>query len=117
LPQKPSVDLAGRGFPVAYVDASAALPEVLEVDGDVAWGAVLAGVASFDAGVLCAIAGNPNADAKMIAAMLPGVAMVLSTISLSALITTLDREPVLILLLLDMLYCKWWAKGDAFIKI
>ena len=80
FPQKPSLDLAGSGCPVAYVEESAAAPEVLAgVEAGAAGVALVCG-APFAAGASCAIAGTPKLAASKIAAIDPGVAVHLFTL-------------------------------------
>ena len=78
MPQKPSLDLVGSGWPVAYVEESLALPEVLAEAG--AGLALVCGAPLAAAGAVCAIAGTPNVAASRMAVIDPGIAVLLFTL-------------------------------------
>jgi hypothetical protein len=79
LPQKPSFDFVGNGWPVAYVEESLALPEVLAEAG-AAVGALVCGAPLAAAGALCAITGRPRLAASNIVAIDPGVTVLFITL-------------------------------------
>jgi hypothetical protein len=93
---------------VAYVEESVAAPEVLELAG--AGVALVCGAPLSAAGVLCAIAGTPKLAANNIAAIDPGVAVPLFTLSLCRPKTVWKMTSAPVTSPLARLYCKQLAK-------